>query len=237
MLKLRKEVEQTVNRANTEDYSKEELWNKLNSAPKNYRKEYYEDAPRFENREPRFERVLHNNRETRDDMYTREREVSRNREQMERPSHAQQNPYAAPQQRENRQNYYPEERREFKNYSSIPVGGNFDFYVPQNAMPVVKNKPSTKGGLSNKSKVLIAVYAIIIIAIATMLIINAFTGLNINAGADQSSPVKMDEKAMGSLVTGGGVVPVVTVPTEKNTLEKSTNWFDEMCDKLEHLLG
>lgn len=95
-----------------------------------------------------------------------------------------------------------------------------------------QTKKTTKRTLNAKSKMLIAVYFVLVAVIASLIIANvvAFGGASVEAQAPAEAAY--NEEALNMAVTAdGSVVEMKEVRYLENYgYEKNTNWFDSFCD-------
>lgn len=112
---------------------------------------------------------------------------------------------------------------------------NVGYGVPQTATfehVEYQTKKREKRTLNAKSKMLIAVYFVLVAVIASLIIANvvAFGGASVEAQAPAEAAY--NEEAVGMAVTAdGSVVEMSEVKYLENYgYETSTNWFDSFCD-------
>lgn len=102
-----------------------------------------------------------------------------------------------------------------------------------------ETKKRTKRTLNAKSKMLIAVYFVLVAVIATLIIANvvAFGGGSVEA-TEPAAEATYSEEALNTAVSADGtLVEMDSVRQLENyEYEKSTNWFDSFCDWVASIL-
>lgn len=134
------------------------------------------------------------------------------------------------------ENGYRDFRREqsFEDFNRSEYGFN-GYSAPQTATfehVEYQTKKTTKRTLNAKSKMLIAVYFVLVAVIASLIIANvvAFGGGSVEAQAPTEAVY--NQEALNMAVTAdGSVVEMDEVRYLENYgYEKNTNWFDSFCD-------
>lgn len=120
----------------------------------------------------------------------------------------------------------------------LPVGGNFDSYTRESAMPRIRQSvKKSRAKVPAKYKALAIVYSVIIVAIMTLVLINTIPNVSA-AGAATTQAYELPADALDKAITTSGVAQLESI--EKNngyTYDTSTNGFDKLCDWMENLVG
>lgn len=96
---------------------------------------------------------------------------------------------------------------------------------------------SAKRTLNAKSKMLIAVYFVLVAVIATLIIVNVVAFGNGSVDAQGAPTAELNGEALGMAVAQDGTsVPMQDVSYLENyAYDTSTNWFDNFCDWVSNL--
>lgn len=192
---------------------------------------YTEEQPRYDAYENSYEQRGY------DDGYYQDAYYQQDERDFPRDDYARQDnfpryeTFEAPQQND----YRDYRRQSYGDYNAQAYDFNAGYNAPQTSAfehVEYQTKKTGKRTLNAKSKMLIAVYFVLVAVIASLIIANvvAFGGGSVEAQAPAESAY--NREALNMAVTAdGSVVEMNEVRYLENYgYEKNTNWFDSFCD-------
>lgn len=192
---------------------------------------YYEEQPRYDAYERSYEERIYDDAPRYYDDYYETEQRNYQREEYRQDAFGGYDDSGTPQN----ETFRDYRRESFGDYNANSYDFNAGYSTPQTATfehVEYQTKKTGKRSLNAKSKMLIAVYFVLVAVIASLIIANvvAFGGGSVEA---QTAPeAAYNEEALNMAVTADGTVVEMDEVRylENYGYEKNTNWFDSFCD-------